>query len=68
MNDQPPCRTGLLTLKVGTYWAFREAQKQGEDDDLTVFRLIRERNHFKKWSYILALATAGTVILAAIHP
>ena len=67
MNDQP-CRVGILHLRVGTYWAFRESKRTGEDDDLALFRLIHERNHFKKWSYILALATAFAVILAAVNP
>lgn len=59
------CKVGIVRLKVGAYWAFRNAQRHGEDADLTMFRLIRERNHFKKWSYILAVATALAVILAA---
>ena len=68
-NYQPVqrCRTGLLQLRVGTYWMFRESQRPGEDDDLSMFRLIRERNHFKKWTYILAAATALAVILA-VYP
>ena len=57
------CRTGNIRLKVGAYWAFRDAQRIGEDADLTMFRLIRERNHYKKWSYILAAATALAAIL-----
>lgn len=61
-------RFGVLHLRVGTYWMFREHQRTGEDEDLAMFRLIRERNHFKKWTYILAAATAFATILAAIHP
>lgn len=67
MNDQS-CRVGILYLRVGTYWAFRETKRVGEDDDLAIFRLIRERNHFKKWSYILAAATAFACLLAAVNP
>lgn len=63
-----PERVGLLRLKVGSFWAFRSAQRLGEDDDLTMFRLIRERDHFKRWSMILALATVMALILAVVTP
>lgn len=59
-------RVGLLQVRVGTYWAFREAQREHEDTDLALFRIIHERNHYKKWSYILAGATALACILAAV--
>lgn len=63
---QPKERIGSIPLRVGSYWAFRNAMKSGEDTDMAMFRLLRERTHYRRWSYILAMTTAFACVLAVL--
>lgn len=59
-------RVGTLTLKVGSYWAFKDSQKPHEDDSLTMLRIVHERHFYKKWANILALAFLICLIVSAV--
>lgn len=64
--EAPMERMGNMAIRIGAYWAFKSAQRLGESDDLTMFRLLAERNHYMKWSYIMAGSTALAVILGVV--
>ena len=59
-------RVGTLTLRVGSYWAFKDAQKPHENDDLAMLRIVRERNFYHKWANILAGAFLIALLAAAL--
>lgn len=63
---QPQGRVGHLVLKVGAYWTFKNSQLPNEDDDLTMFRIVRERAFYKKWATILAWTFLITLLALAV--
>ena len=56
--------TGNIRLMVGTYYAFKDEQRDGEGEDLTMFRLLRERLFYRRSCVILTLSTLLAVALA----
>jgi hypothetical protein len=57
---------GHLALDVVSYWAFLDEKKIGEDDDIAIYRIIRERKFFKMWATVLAWANLLALLILAV--